>query len=265
MKAFLDTLVSRYKTAAYIPTDPISLPHRYLQDPKTCELVAFFTALFSYGRRDLIIQAVNDLLARMDHDPRAFVAAYSPKADRKVFDGFVYRFNKSADVDFLVQRLQWAYREYDSLEELYLAGKTQDFKTSMAVFIDTLVGNTPLKTYGQKFLFAHPRQGGACKRLNMFLRWVVRQDAPDEDRVDLGLWKRALRPADLMLPLDTHVSKMNRVFGFSARQTASWEMAAEMTAALRAFCPEDPIKYDYALMGYSLEGGSTLEIPASVV
>lgn len=88
----------------------------------------------------------------------------------------------------------------------------------------------------------------------MFLRWVVRQDAAHEDRVDLGLWKKALTPADLMIPLDTHVSKMNKILQFSPRQTANWEMADEMTARLREFCPEDPVKYDYALMGFSLAG-----------
>jgi len=197
MKKFLDDLVIEYKTAAYIPKDPISLPHRYLADPKACEFVAFLTALLSYGRRDFIIQTVDGLLAKMDHEPQAFLENFNAKRDQKLFKSFVYRFNKGPDIVFLMQRLQWAYREYESLENLFPADG--DLKTRMAGFLDLLIGDKPLKTYGQKFLFAHPSQGGACKRMNMFLRWVVRQDGPNEDRVDLGLWRKALTPAELMI------------------------------------------------------------------
>lgn len=259
-KTLFDDLVVKYKTLDYIPADPISHPYRYLHDAKTCELVAFIAALFSYGRRDIIIPTITNLLWRMGNDPLGFLESFDANRDAGAFNGFVYRFNKAPDVVFLVARLKWAYQEFGSLEQLFMdssrKAKATTLQEKISAFLDALTGITAaeesLPSYGLKFLFAHPINGGPCKRMNMFFRWVVRQDLPDEPKVDLGLWKAALNPSELVIPLDTHVGKMNQHFGFSKRQTNTWETAEEITAVFRQFCPEDPIKYDYALMGYSL-------------
>lgn len=263
LRPALDALVEQYKTPAYIQDDPIRIPYRFADDPKACELVAFITALFSYGRRDLIIETVSNLIRITENDPVGFLERFHPRRDAKLFQHFVYRFNKGPDLVFLWERLQWAYREYGSLENLFVEASGPNLKSGIAGFTDRLLGERPLSTYGMKFLFAHPDKGGACKRFNMFLRWMVRYDADPESRVDFGLWKQALKPSDLIVPLDTHILNMNRRLGLCRRTDGSWRTAEEITAVFRLLCPEDPVKYDFALFGFSLEGRSADEILAA--
>jgi uncharacterized protein (TIGR02757 family) len=259
-----DALVQQYKNPTYIENDPIRLPYRYADDPKACELVAFITALFSYGRRDLIIATLEQLFRIMGKKPMRFLENYDPKRDAKLFEHFVYRFNKGPDVVFLLERLQWAYTEYGSLENLFLEALTVDasltLKTGIAGFIDRLLGTKTPDSYGLKFLFAHPNKGGACKRFNMFLRWMVRQDNDPAGRVDFGLWTKALQPRDLLVPLDTHILKMNRNLQLTARTDGSWRTAEAITDVFRVLCPADPVKYDYALFGFSLDKRAPEEI-----
>ncbi len=266
----LDGLVAQYKIPSYVQSDPIQIPYRFVGDPKACELSAFITALFSYGRRDLIIDTVSQLFQLTENDPVGFLEHFHPQRDAKLFQHFVYRFNKGPDLVVLWERLQWAYREYESLENLFTAsipaqskrnGEPVDrLKTGIAGFTDALLGDQPTPSYGLKFLFAHPDKGGACKRFNMFLRWMVRQDVEFSGKVDFGLWQKALSPAELLVPLDTHVMKMNRELRLSARTDGSWQTAEEITSVFRLLCPKDPVKYDYALFGFSLDKRSPAEI-----
>jgi len=277
----LDELVRQYKIPAYVQSDPIQIPYRFVENAQACELTAFITALFSYGRRDLIIATVSQLLQLTENDPVGFMENFHPQRDAKLFQHFVYRFNKGPDLVVLWERLQWAYREYESLENLFawamaapmknrlskgegLAGglPSDRLKHGISGFIDALLGDHQAQSYGLKFLFAHPDKGGACKRFNMFLRWMVRQDLDLDGKVDFGLWRKTLKPAELLIPLDTHELKMNRHLGFSARTDGSWQTAREMTDVFRLLCPEDPVKYDYALFGFSLDRRSISEILA---
>jgi len=274
----LDELVRQYKVPAYVQSDPIQIPYRFVENAQACELTAFITALFSYGRRDLIIATVSQLLQLTENDPVGFMENFHPQRDAKLFQHFVYRFNKGPDLVVLWERLQWAYREYESLENLFtwaiaaprnssaLKNRSSDgeeaadrLKQGISGFIDALLGDHQAQSYGVKFLFAHPDKGGACKRFNMFLRWMVRQDLEPDGKVDFGLWRKTLKPADLLIPLDTHVLKMNSRLGFSARTDGSWQTAREMTDVFRLLCPEDPVKYDYALFGFSLDRRSVSE------
>jgi uncharacterized protein (TIGR02757 family) len=259
----MDFLVTRYKVLSYIEEDPIQIPHRYVANVLACELVAFVTALFSYGRRERIISGMDAVFRAVGPDPVGFVESFSAKRDARLFRGFVHRFNTADDLVFLWERLKWAYGEYGSLEGLFLnslpAGDLPDnaampaerLQAGIAGFTERLLGENPPERYGLKFLLAHPGRGGACKRFNMFLRWMVRQD--EGERVDFGLWRKALRPRDLRVPLDTHVLNMNRRLGLTARKDGSWKTAEAITAVFRGWCPEDPVKYDYALFGFSLE------------
>ena len=270
----LDGLVSQYKIPSYVQNDPIQIPYRFVNDPKACELSAFITALFSYGRRDLIIDTVSQLFQLTENDPVGFLENFHPQRDAKLFQHFVYRFNKGPDLVVLWERLQWAYREYESLENLFIdsipkSSRAHDkqgnapvdrLKLGIAGFTDALLGDQPAPSYGLKFLFAHPDKGGACKRFNMFLRWMVRQDVEPSGKVDFGLWQKALTPADLLVPLDTHVLKMNRELRLSGRTDGSWQTAQEITEVFRLLCPQDPVKYDYALFGFSLDKRSPAEI-----
>lgn len=258
----LDALVRQYKVPAYIDGDPIRIPYRFVDDARACELVAFLTALFSYGRRDLIIQAVNRILAATDGDPTGFLEQYNPRRDAALFGDFTYRFNTGADVAYLWECLQWAYREYDSLENMFASvlpdirvepDRSRALQMAIGGMLDLLLNRDAPASYGLKFLFAHPARGGACKRFNMFLRWMVRQDTDASTRVDFGLWKNAIQPSELLMPLDTHVMNMNRLLGFSSRRDGSWRTAVEITEVFRMLCPDDPIRYDYALFGFSLD------------
>lgn len=262
----MDDLVAQYKVPAYIGSDPIQIPYRFVANPKTCELVAFITALLSYGRRELIIETVTNLFRLTDNDPMNFLEDFNPKRDAKLFQHFVYRFNKGPDLVYLWQRLQWAYREFESLENLFMASirehtpQENRLKAGIAGFTNQLLDNQQPGSYGLKFLFAHPDKGGACKRFNMFLRWMVRQDLEPSGKVDFGLWQTALKPSDLLVPLDTHIMKMNCNLRLSGRSDGSWQTAEEITDVFRLLCPEDPIKYDYALFGFSLDKRSPEEI-----
>ena len=267
---YLNALVDEYKVPAYIQSDPLQIPYRFAGDPKACELVAFMTALFSYGRRDLIIETVTNLFRITDNDPVAFMEGFNPKRDAKLFRHFVYRCNMGPDLVYLWQRLQWAYREFGSLENLFLAStqglaaNENRLKIGIARFTDQLLGEEPPQSYGLKFLFAHPDKGGACKRFNMFLRWMVRQEMDaSAGKVDLGLWKNSLSPTELLVPLDTHVMKMNNHLRLSNRTDNSWQTAEEITEIFRLLCPEDPVKYDYALFGFSLDKRPPDEILAA--
>lgn len=261
----MDALVARYKTPAYIQDDPIRIPHRYVGNAQACELVAFVTALFSYGRRERIINGMDAVFRTVGPDPLGFLETFSAKREARHFQGFVHRFNTADDLLFLWERLQWAYGEYGSLEHLFidsLPAASQESKGAMpaehlqagiAGFMERLLGENPPQRYGLKFLLAHPGRGGACKRFNMFLRWMVRQDAQPGERVDFGLWRKALRPRDLRVPLDAHVLNMNRRLGLTTRNDGSWKTAEAITSVFRGWCPDDPVKYDYALFGFSLE------------
>lgn len=255
LKDFLDGLVTQYKTTAFIATDPISFPHRFRLEPKTCEWVGFLAALFSYGRREKILETVEWILGRMEGDPAGFLTDFHPKRDKKRFSNFVYRFNREEDLLALFSRLQHIYQEYGSIEQFFMAPSPKvelSLQEQLGDFMDRFIALGESPSAGLKFLLAHPARGGACKRLHMYLRWMVRQDEPDTPSIDLGLWQRALKPSQLMIPLDTHVAQMARKLSLTQRNANDWQTAEEITAVFRLLCPEDPIRYDFALFGYNL-------------
>ncbi len=248
MKTFLDGLVEKYRTPAFIAGDPLSFPHRYRNDPANVELVAFLAALFSYGRRDLILQTVGNILDRVDGNPAGFIERYTPAKGKKVFRGFIYRFNRPDDLVFLFGRLQQVYGEYGSLEGFFMADdQALNIRERITSFIERFLQPAPpvlRGRYGMKFLFATPANGGACKRFNMFLRWMVRDDG-----IDLGLWRKSLSPGELIVPMDTHVAQVGRALKLIKRNANDWQCAEELTAVFRRYCPADPVVYDFALFG----------------
>ncbi len=270
VKQTLEQLVERYKTPEFIEKDPLWFPSHYRSDAQTCELVAFITALMSYGRRESIFKAMTDLLDRLDGDPRGFMESYSQSKGQKAFRGWVYRFYKPEDLQQLFQQLQRVYGHHDSLESFFMASgidkdpfevaspeilkeKIHSFRIRF-LSMDALgqqAERVPELSYGLKFMFANPLRGGACKRFNMFLRWMVR-----EDNVDLGLWKKALTPAQLVIPLDTHVATQGRKLGLLQRKANDWQSAESLTNVFQEYCPADPVRYDFALFGLGVSGES---------
>jgi uncharacterized protein (TIGR02757 family) len=251
--AHLDRLAHTYH-ARYLDTDPIGEVRRFTS-PDDREIAAFLAAGLAFGRVDLILVHLRDLWRRLDHAPAHAADHWTARRARRL-DGFVHRWVRGDDVAAVLGAIGRARREHGSLRTLFLDGYAPgdpDLGASLGRFVDALRGRVRLGRSrralpeeslprGVRTFFAHPRRGGACKRLNLFLRWMVRPD----DGVDLGLLD-PVRPDQLVIPLDTHVARISRYLGLTRRRTADWKMAAEITARLRELDPADPVRYDFAI------------------
>jgi uncharacterized protein (TIGR02757 family) len=271
LKSLLDALVSRYKTPDFIVADPIQFPHRYLkQSPQTAEWVGFLAAMFSYGRRETLVTNIESILQRMGNDPALYLQEFSLKKARSDFKGFIYRFNTGEDVVQLLARLERVYQDYEFLEAFLKPSlpllKKQGYQAGLADFMERFIDLGPPLSSGLKFTLAHPARGGACKRLQMYLRWMVRQETDVTTAVDLGLWQNSLSAKQLLVPMDTHVSKWARHFKLTRRLSDDWQTAEEITRVFRRFAPEDPLIYDFALFGLGAEltrGYSNCEVQSN--
>jgi uncharacterized protein (TIGR02757 family) len=253
-----DALAKQYATPDFITRDPISFPHayRHLDDWRHAECIAFLSALFSYGRREKILETLNQLFSPMEERPIDWLLKTSTPQIRRQFKGFYYRFNTEEDFVFLLLRLKQVYQEYDSLKSLWSKVQEEHGELRHAIhgFRERFLYEgelSPPETYGMKFLFADPLQNSAAKRFNMFLRWMSRCD-----QVDLGLWKEVVSPANLIIPLDTHVAAMARKYRITRRKSNDWKTAEEITHYFRKRCPSDPARYDFALFGLGIDGGN---------
>jgi uncharacterized protein (TIGR02757 family) len=245
LKALLDERVALYNQPAFIANDPISIPHQYtlLQD---IEISALWTAVFSWGLRKTIINKANELFALMDHSPYDFVMHHSEEESKRLLH-FVHRTFQSTDTLYFLHFFRNYYRENDSLQSAFTQqtdASSPSVKDMLAGFHDIFFDSEWAPQRTRKHI-ATPMRGASCKRLNMFLRWMVRHDASG---VDLGLWHE-ISPADLMIPLDVHVQRIAQKLGLLNREKSDWKAVEELTAQLRLMDPEDPVKYDYALFG----------------
>ena len=232
----------------WLERDPLRFPRRY-RDPADMEVAAVVSALLAHGRVDLFGPVIARILGLMDQagGPIRYVRRF----DAEKAEGLrpiLYRWNRHPDFAFLFQTLQAVYRHHDSLGTLLQPGPV---KTSLGLAIDALRLMAPPEPWSHGFrgFFSSPADGSACKRWLMLLRWMVRRESPD-----LGLWTH-LDPADLVIPLDTHVSRISRFLGLTARTDASWRTAEEVTASLRHLCPADPVRYDFALAHLGISEG----------
>jgi len=237
-------------TEANLARDPVRFPRAYRAaggEPADIEIAAFVAAQLAYGRVDLFGPVIARLLAVTDRygGPAAYVRAFD--AERAAaLDGLVYRWNRPQDFVLLFRTLQRVYSERGSLGALFAPGPVA---RSLGDAIDALRAHAPAETTrGFRTWLAHPADGSACKRHLMLLRWMVRREG-----VDLGMWTH-LSPADLVIPLDTHVMRVSRFLGLTARADPSWRTAEEVTAALRAIDPEDPVRFDFALAHLGISG-----------
>ncbi len=253
LEAFLATTDAR----ARIAFDPVEFPHRY-RDPRDIEVSALLAAALAYGRADLFRPKVDGLLRQMGPSPAAFVRELVVPGARALLEGFVYRFNVGTDVAVLLLGMGKALREQGSLEALFVRGLTDEagLHAALAAFTAALrdVPMAPLRKAlgaerGLHHLLPSPLGPGAAKRLNLYLRWMVR----GPDTVDFGIWTR-VRPARLLIPLDTHIGRISQHLGLTRRTDLSWRTAEEVTAALRQLSPEDPVRYDFALCHYGMSG-----------
>lgn len=240
LQRFLDQKLLTHKHPDFIKDDPLSVPHRFTL-PQDQEIAGFFAAVFAWGNRTTIIQKCTELLARMDNAPHAFCLDASP-AERKKLLQFRHRTFTEDDLLYFVEFFNMHYKQYPSLESAFTDGmQTGDVTVEQGLnHFKQYFFRLPHLKRTQKHIAA-PEQGSACKRINMFLRWMVRNDG-----IDLGLWKK-ISPAQLVCPLDLHVSRVAKKFGLIDRPNADWTSALQLTERLREFDPEDPVKYDFAL------------------
>ena len=241
----LEAQTARFNTPAFIADDPISIPHRFdrLQD---IEIMGFWTAMLAWGQRKTIINKANDLIERMDGAPYEFMLGHHER-DRERFLTFKHRTFQPDDTLYFLDFFQRYYREQDSLETAFAQFMTPESPhvgPALRGFHD-LFFDHPLAPNRTRKHVATPVRKSTCKRLNMFLRWMVRTD----DRgVDFGLW-RTIQPHQLLIPLDVHVDRVARKWGLIERKATDWQTVLELTERLRSFDPEDPVKYDYAIFG----------------
>lgn len=250
IKDFLDEKVQQYNRPDFIANDPIVIPHLFTAN-QDIEIMGFIASILAWGQRKTIINKCKELIERMDNAPHDFVINHQEE-DLKKLLGFKHRTFNDTDLLYFISFLQYHYQRFSSLEDAFLLGQegqpTVDIALSLNAFKDYFfaLADFPLRT---KKHISSPRQKSTCKRLNMFLRWMVRRDAAG---VDFGIWQR-IQAKDLICPCDVHVERVARKFGLITLPTLQWKTAVELTDQLRSFDPQDPVKYDFALFGLGVE------------
>lgn len=242
LKTLLDERHDRYNQPGFIEDDPISIPHSF-PERGDIEVSGFLTATIAWGRRDIIVRNARALMQRMDHAPFAFVQDASAK-ELRVLDSFVHRTLNGVDAIALVKGLRQVYAQ-GGMEASFAPGpEASDTREGILRFRALMMSarNFPQRT--AKHL-ADPSAGSSAKRLNMFLRWMVRKD---KRGVDFGLWS-APRPDQLICPLDVHTGNVARSLGLLTRNQNDWKAAVELTAQLRKMDADDPVRYDFSLFG----------------
>lgn len=248
IKQLLDYYTGQYNRPEFIISDPISIPHRFsrLQD---IEIMGFWTAMLAWGRRKTIINKAGELIGLMDGAPFDFILNHEEK-DRQRFQAFKHRTFQFTDTLYFLEFFQQFYRRHNSLQEAFtrfMEGPDVTVEPALKGFYELFFSFPDVPRRTRKHI-ATPSRKSSCKRLNMFLRWMVRNDG---NKVDFGLWKN-IRPCQLMIPLDVHVGRVARQLGLLQRKQNDWQAVIELTGKLRAFDPHDPVKYDFALFGMGI-------------
>jgi len=264
LRAFLDRKVVEYNRSSFIADDPVRVPHAYSlrQD---IEIAGFFTAIFSWGNRTSIIRKSEELMQLMDRSPYQFILHHTDK-DLKKLLAFKHRTFNTTDLLYFIEFFRYHYSRYESLEYAFLlpwqdtnvdgapVGRgnrrnalpdgSYETGAALAAFYHYFFSLEAVPPRTRKHI-ATPERNSSCKRLNMFLRWMVRKD---NKGVDFGLWDR-IPPSRLICPLDLHVARVAKRFGLLTRKPTDWPAALELTQNLALLDPEDPVKYDFALFG----------------
>lgn len=241
---FLEFNSAKFNQEEFIENDPIKIPHQFTVK-EDIEISAFLTASIAWGNRSVIIRNAFNLMERMDFAPADFVVN-SREKDLAVFAGFKHRTFQTVDLQFFIRSLQNIYQNFGGLEKIFSNGFKTNAKTAI-IDLNGIFNAVYHEPRSEKHL-SNPAKNSAAKRINMFLRWMVRKD---NKGVDFGLWK-SISPADLMLPLDVHTARTGRGLELLIRKQNDWKAVEEITAALKSINPTDPIKYDFALFGYGV-------------
>ena len=247
LKNFLDKKVAQYNNPNFIESDPVCIPHLFSKK-QDIEIAGFFASIFAWGNRTTIINKSKELLQRMGNSPHDFCLHHS-ESDLKDLEGFKHRTFNDTDLLYFIEFFKSHYSKYTSLESAFFNNKSNcedndkvEYRLNHFRRYFLSLEHVPSRT---KKHIASPETKSSCKRLNMFLRWMVRKD---KHGVDFGIWKR-ISPADLICPVDVHVARVARHFKLLERKPIDWLAAIELTTRLRILDPNDPVKYDFALFG----------------
>ncbi|MCG8578346.1 MAG: TIGR02757 family protein [Bacteroidales bacterium] len=240
LKSFLNEKVDQYNRPEFIDNDPISIPHLFSRK-EDIEIAGFLSATIAWGKRDLIIRSAKQLMRLLEHEPYEFLI-HSSQSDWKRLETFYYRTFTSTDCLYFLKSLKQIYIHYGGLEQVFEDGyKKGDIKSALIHFREIfLCFDSPQRTHKH---IANILKGASAKRLNMYLRWMVRNDGKG---VDFGLWK-SISPSDLLLPLDVHTGNVSRQLGLLKRKQNDIKAVDEVMKSLRLFDKQDPVKYDFAL------------------
>jgi uncharacterized protein (TIGR02757 family) len=253
----LERLYATFDHAASA-ADPVHLVRRY-EAPEDREVAGLLAASLAFGRVASVLRSIEALLAVLGPRPSTFVRRFDPMRDRRAVEPLGHRWIRGRDLAALVLVLRRMLEEGGSIEAFFVRGDdpgAPDVGPALESFstraLDTdlapVYGRRPGRRRGVRFFFPRPSAGSACKRLNLFLRWMVRKDA-----IDLGVWRR-VSPARLVVPLDTHVIRVGRCLRLTRYRSPGWKMAADITASLRALEPRDPVRYDFSLCHVGMMG-----------
>lgn len=245
LKDFLDAKVEFYNQPGFIKDDPISIPHLFSKN-QDIEIAAFFASIFAWGNRTIIINKSRELMRLMDMQPHQFITGHTERELKRLLH-FKHRTFNTTDLLYFISFLKYHYSKYESLENAFskfLAEKDQTIENALIGFHYYFfsIEDAPSRT---KKHIATPEKKSNCKRLNMFLRWMVRRD---NKGVDFGIWQK-IKPAQLICPVDLHVYRVAKRLNLLHRKQTDWEAALELTTYLRTLDPSDPVKYDFALFG----------------
>jgi uncharacterized protein (TIGR02757 family) len=247
LKAFLDSRVSQYNRPDFIKNDPVSIPHLFTKK-QDIEIMGFWAATLAWGQRVTIINKCRELIALMDGAPYDFIINHE-EPDLKKLLHFKHRTFNDIDTLYFISFFRYHYSRYDSLEDAFIPSDAiKGVEQSLNYFREYFF-SLPDYPHRTKKHVSSPSQKSTCKRLNMFLRWMVRKD---NYGVDFGIWNK-LEPSELIMPCDLHVDRVARKLKLITRKQTDWQTAIELTERLREFDPLDPVKYDFALFGLGIE------------
>jgi uncharacterized protein (TIGR02757 family) len=271
LKAFLDSKVNQYNRPDFIKNDPVSIPHRFSKR-QDIEIMGLWAAVLAWGQRVTIINKCNELITLMDGAPYDFITNHR-EADLKKLLNFKHRTFNDVDTLYFIAFFRYHYANHDSLESAFIPTETPFVMLSDSEASSSPNNSTrdksakpePIEKYLNHFReyffslpdyphrtkkhISSPSQKSTCKRLNMFLRWMVRKD---DCGVDFGIWNQ-IKPSELICPCDLHVDRVARKLNLITRKQTDWQTAVELTERLRQFDPADPVKYDFALFGLGIE------------
>jgi len=245
LKKYLDQQVSHYNQRSFISPDPICIPHRFSKK-QDIEIAGFFAAVFAWGNRTTIINKATELMQLMDNDPHNFCLHHSSSDLQKLLN-FRHRTFNATDLLYFISFFNMHYRRHSSLETAFtqwMHKKDETVERALTGFYHYFFSLADIPGHTRKHI-ASPEKNSSCKRLNMYLRWMVRSD---DKGVDFGIWKK-ISPAQLICPVDVHVARVARELQLLTNKPVDWRAAMELTACLRTLDKADPVKYDFALFG----------------